>query len=121
MPVKVLYELASPSTPETIIEMVEQGEIDPTIAAIRVGTTDGNRQSVNIPRIGADGRTYNRYKIDFVDVDKFQACIACYTLCGCIATGAKSRGATVTSATDAVKDLRLAAVPHPHQSNHTSL
>src|SRR6266487_6350856 len=33
--VKVLYELASPSTPETVIEMVESGQVEPTISAIR--------------------------------------------------------------------------------------
>lgn len=34
-PVTVLYELASPSMPETIVEMVETGQIPPTLPAIR--------------------------------------------------------------------------------------
>lgn len=35
LPASVLYELASPSTPETIVEMVETGQIPATLPAIR--------------------------------------------------------------------------------------
>ncbi|MBA2392052.1 MAG: DUF3102 domain-containing protein [Ktedonobacteraceae bacterium] len=35
LPATILYELASPSTPERIIEHVEKGEIPPTIDAIK--------------------------------------------------------------------------------------
>lgn len=34
-PISVLYELAAPSTSDTIIELVESGQIEPTIPAIR--------------------------------------------------------------------------------------
>lgn len=35
LPIRVLYELAAPSTPETVIEMVETQQIPPTLPAIR--------------------------------------------------------------------------------------
>lgn len=35
LPVTVIYELAAPSTPDTVIEMVAAGEIAPTLPAIR--------------------------------------------------------------------------------------
>src|SRR5689334_24853951 len=35
LPVSVLYELAAPSTPDTVIEMVETGQIPATLPAIR--------------------------------------------------------------------------------------
>lgn len=35
LPASVLYELAAPSTPDTIVQMVETGQIAPTLSAIR--------------------------------------------------------------------------------------
>ncbi|SRR6266487_3820059 len=35
LPPSVLYELAAPSTPDVVIEMVESGQIEPTVPAIR--------------------------------------------------------------------------------------
>lgn len=35
LPVSVLYELAAPSTPETVIQMIETGQVVPTLSAIR--------------------------------------------------------------------------------------
>jgi hypothetical protein len=44
LPVSVLYELAAPSTPESVIEMVEAKQIEPTISAIREAKQEISRQ-----------------------------------------------------------------------------
>lgn len=56
-PTKVLYELAAPSTPETVIEMVETKQIPATLPAIREakqGVTEHNSitHSMNAANIG---------------------------------------------------------------------
>lgn len=35
LPVKVLYELAAPSTPQSVVEMVQAGQVPPTLEAIK--------------------------------------------------------------------------------------
>lgn len=47
LPISILYELAAPSTPDVVIEMVESGEIPATIPAIREAKRD--MQQENIP------------------------------------------------------------------------
>lgn len=57
LPVSVLYELAAPSTPETIVEMVETGQIPATLPAIREAKQEvREREQSSIPIVGF-GRT----------------------------------------------------------------
>lgn len=46
LPVTVLYELAAPSTPEAIIQMVETGQIAPTLSAIREAKQEFRQESI---------------------------------------------------------------------------
>jgi DNA N-6-adenine-methyltransferase (Dam)/Protein of unknown function (DUF3102) len=46
-PVSVLYELAAPSTPDTIIKQVETGQIEPTLPAIREAKQQLRREEVS--------------------------------------------------------------------------
>src|SRR5262249_4086283 len=50
-PVTVLYELASPSTPEMVVERVVAGEIDPTVAAVRVAREEARQARAEQERI----------------------------------------------------------------------
>lgn len=44
LPIRILYELSSPSTPETVIDMVETGVVPPALSAIREAKRDSQQQ-----------------------------------------------------------------------------
>jgi hypothetical protein len=50
LPVTVIYELASPSTPDNVIDMVEAGTISPTLPAIREAKQEVQQQTEAKPQ-----------------------------------------------------------------------